>query len=128
MGASREREPGSTGHRRIDSLEDAGVDDRHDDAEDDAGDQRFGVEAENLQLVTAERLLLADHPLKRACLNGHSDSPFPLKNYVAQRRVASLTALPATTSRTPRAPRPPAPAPPHPRAAGRARRRGAATA
>src|SRR5260370_14373675 len=101
MGASREREPGSTGDRRVDSLEDAGVDDRHDDAEDDAGDERFGVEAENLQLVTAERLLLADHPLKRAGLNGHSDSPFPLKNYVAQRRLAAPTSSPATTTPTP---------------------------
>src|SRR5712692_11166421 len=79
MRAAREWEPGSTGHRRIDSLEDAGVDDRHDDAEDDAGDQRFGVEAENLQLVTAERLLPADHPLECAGLYGHVIHPFPLK-------------------------------------------------
>src|SRR5260370_22892926 len=79
MGASREREPGSTGHRRIDPLEDAGVDDRHDDAEDDAGDQRFGVEAEDLLLVAAERLLLADRPLQRPGFYGHGIHPFPLK-------------------------------------------------
>src|SRR5712692_10568949 len=125
MRAAREWEPGSTGHRRIDSLEDAGVDDRHDDAEDDAGDQRFGVEAENLQLVTAERLLLAHHPLECAGLYGHVIHPFPLKNYVAPRRLAALTSSPGITSSAQRARPHRGPARRWCRAAGRGRLPGA---